>query len=293
VTLTWLGVSTFRVEIGSTVLFLDAYVDRMASAEPNGMTSADVDRADAILVGHSHFDHCYGAQVIAPATGAQVYGSYETVRILAAAGVDEAQLVPLGGGEPFTVGPDEVHVRAYPTLHSCLWATMPDGFDDGCHGDQAVLHDERARRLASLMEAAVTTAPGEIVEHVLATNQGDRGDGGPLAYLLDTPAGRIWWNDTSGIWTGIANEVSADVAIIGSAGRPNLDGEPYQGSLGEFVALQADLLGASRVLVCHHDDWLPPVTRSLDVAPVKALIEEAGRELIETKIGQPVVVGPS
>ncbi|TMA44872.1 MAG: MBL fold metallo-hydrolase [Deltaproteobacteria bacterium] len=54
VTLDWLGVATFRLTIGNLVVFLDAYLDRVPAAPPVGLTTADVARADYVLVGHSH-----------------------------------------------------------------------------------------------------------------------------------------------------------------------------------------------------------------------------------------------
>src|SRR6266849_5717332 len=56
-TLDWLGVSTFRLTINDLVIFLDAYIDRVAGAPPVGIATADIDRADYILIGYSHFDH--------------------------------------------------------------------------------------------------------------------------------------------------------------------------------------------------------------------------------------------
>ena len=81
-TLDWLGCATFRLNLGSMVVLLDAYLDRVPSAPPVGVGVDDIDRADWILVGHSHFDHVYGAERIAARTGATIIGSYETVRIM-------------------------------------------------------------------------------------------------------------------------------------------------------------------------------------------------------------------
>jgi L-ascorbate metabolism protein UlaG (beta-lactamase superfamily) len=81
-TLDWLGVSTFRLTIDDLVVFLDAYLDRVPAAPPVGLTTAEVTRADYVLVGHSHFDHLWGAERIAARTGATVIGSHETVRLL-------------------------------------------------------------------------------------------------------------------------------------------------------------------------------------------------------------------
>src|SRR5712692_5456379 len=95
-TLDWLGCATFRLTIGNLVVCLDAYIDRVPSAAPIGISVSEIDRADSIVVGHSRVDHLYGAERIARATDATVIGSYETVRIMEAEGVPLKQLMPVG-----------------------------------------------------------------------------------------------------------------------------------------------------------------------------------------------------
>src|SRR5436305_14515769 len=97
--LDWYGCATFRLTVGSLVLFLDAYIDRIPEAAGTGLRADDIDRADWIVVGHSHFDHLWGAERIAKRTGATLIGSHETVRIQAQAGVRRGQLLPAGRGE--------------------------------------------------------------------------------------------------------------------------------------------------------------------------------------------------
>ncbi len=87
VTLDWLGTATFRLTLDDVVVFLDAYMDRVPSAPPVGLSAKDVQRADFVLVGHSHFDHLAGAEIIAATTGARVIGSSETCRVLRGAGL--------------------------------------------------------------------------------------------------------------------------------------------------------------------------------------------------------------
>jgi len=120
VELAWFGVSTFRLRIGGTVVFLDAYLDRVSAAPPNGLGTADVDEAHAILIGHSHFDHLYGAQGISDRTGALIVGSHETVRLMAAAGVPSERRLPVAPGDLVELAPD-VRARVLPSLHSCTW----------------------------------------------------------------------------------------------------------------------------------------------------------------------------
>ena len=93
-TLDWLGCATFRLTVADLVVFLDAYIDRVPSAPPVGLTTGDVDRADWIVVGHSHFDHVWGAETIARNTGATILGSYETVRVMEEQGVRASSSCP-------------------------------------------------------------------------------------------------------------------------------------------------------------------------------------------------------
>src|SRR5947209_17125898 len=118
--LDWYGCATFRLTVGSLVIFLDAYIDRVPSAAGPGLRADDIERADWIVVGHSHFDHLWGAERIAKRTGATIIGSHETVRIMEQQGVKLSQLLPVGGGERIRLSP-EVTVAGYPSLHSCVW----------------------------------------------------------------------------------------------------------------------------------------------------------------------------
>src|SRR5947207_320448 len=155
VTLDWLGVATFRLTIGNLVVFLDAYLDRVPAAPPVGLTTADVARADYVLVGHSHFDHLWGAERIAARTGAIVIGSHETVRLL---------------------------------------------------------HD-------------VDRIP--------------------------------------------ERQLRPDVALLAAMGRGNVNGDPVQGTLAQFIASEVEMLRPRRVVLCHHDDWMPPLTRPVDPGPIR------------------------
>jgi L-ascorbate metabolism protein UlaG (beta-lactamase superfamily) len=95
--LDWAGCATFRLTLDDTVVFLDAYLDRPGSATQTGFSADTVERADWILIGHTHTDHLWGADRIALRTGATIVGPYETVRVMAALGVPEAQLLPVAG----------------------------------------------------------------------------------------------------------------------------------------------------------------------------------------------------
>ena len=75
------------------------------------------------------------------------------------------------------------------------------------------------------------------------------------------------------------------MAILAASGRPNVDGEPIQGSMAQFVAMEAKALGSRQVYLGHHDNWMPPVTReTFDMAPLHAELarQAPGATLAET-----------
>ena len=267
--LDWYGCATFRLRTAGLNIFLDAYIDRASGADGPGVRTEDVDECDWIVVGHSHFDHLYGAERIAANTGARIIASYESIRVMEQAGVPLEQMICVAGGETIDLGND-VRVSVYPSQHSCVWSHgQMDSADTVCLGDLGVTWQEQRARFEELVKYLTQQIPPPSSEHLVASQQGDRGDGGALIYVFDTPDGRILYQDTSGHWSGIIDGLAPDVAILAAAGRGNVDGEPIQGSLSQFVARQAQLLGAKRLVLCHHDNWLPGFSIDTDIAPIR------------------------
>jgi L-ascorbate metabolism protein UlaG (beta-lactamase superfamily) len=285
-TLDWFGCATFRLTLGNVVIFLDAYLDRVPDAPQPGLLPEDVERADFIVVGHSHFDHLYGAERIAKRTGARIVGSHETVRIMEAQGVPLDQMIPVSGGERVRLA-DDVTVDVYPSQHSCLWSqTGKIASDEVCIGDLGLTLQEQQARLSRLM-GRVGALGNDVLAHLRASAQGPRGDGGALVYHFRTKVGSLFYQDTSGHWSGILRDLRPDVAILAAAGRGNVDGQPIQGTLAQFVARQVDMLRPRRVFLAHHDDWLPGFSHPIDTKPIHdaiALVRPA-TELVETGYG--------
>jgi L-ascorbate metabolism protein UlaG (beta-lactamase superfamily) len=290
-TLEWLGTATFRLTIGDLVLFLDTYMDRVPSAPPVGLGAAEVTRADYILMGHSHFDHLGGADVIAKNTGAKIIGSNETCRVMRERGVPDGQLMASQGGERHGLAAG-ITVRVFPGLHTCTWILTDVPVDCVEAGHTGLTQVERAQQpgLGQRIWALGPTEEGKVILDHIRGCAGSLSDGGPLAFLIETPQGSIFFQDTSGCWTGVLKEIDADAAILAAAGRANVDGEPIQGSLAQFIAMEAKLLGARTVVLGHHDDWMPPVTMAFDTAPVRAGLakEVPGATLLEPRYLEPV-----
>jgi L-ascorbate metabolism protein UlaG (beta-lactamase superfamily) len=283
--LDWFGCSTFRLRSAGITVLLDAYIDRASGAAGPGLTADDIDGCDWIVIGHSHFDHLWGAERIIANTGARLIGSYETVRLLEHAGVPVDRMICVAGGERIDLG-NGVAVSVYPSLHSCLWTgTHQSGAGDVCLGDLGISWHERAQRMKELGSRLEHTLDDGAIEHLLlaASAHSDRGDGGALLYMFDLPDGTLLFQDTSGHWAAVLGSLNPDVAILAAAGRANVDGEPIQGSLAGFVADEAKVLGIKRLVLGHHDNWLPGFSSAPDIEPIRRALEEQapGVELLE------------
>jgi len=128
--LQWLGTAGFRLAYQGTTVLIDPFVTRTPllhtlRARPLSSDPALVDRlvpaADAVLVGHTHFDHAVDVPRIATVHDAPVYGSTSLRHLLALHGrADLARVV-----EPhqrYEIGPFTVSFT--PSQHSKLLAGL-------------------------------------------------------------------------------------------------------------------------------------------------------------------------
>jgi L-ascorbate metabolism protein UlaG (beta-lactamase superfamily) len=271
VTLDWLGCATFLLQVDHFVILLDAYIDRAPSAPPIGITAAEVDRADAILVGHAHVACIAGSELIARNTGARVACSTESALLLTLAGVNQAQLLPSQGGERHRLS-DDIVVTTYPSLHSCVWLRSAGSITAG-HLGLTEVERTAVRGATPLGGTDLDSALVEQMRQHRATTLHSDHTGGARAYMIETPYGSIFYHDTSSCWTGVVSDLRPDVATVAMAGRANIDGEPIQDSLAQFVGRMADMLRPQRMVLGHHDDWMPPVTSDgtseESIAPVR------------------------
>jgi L-ascorbate metabolism protein UlaG (beta-lactamase superfamily) len=271
-TVEWFGTTTFRVRRAGLDLFFDGYLDRLPGLDPVGLTVGEVGRADFIFVSHAHFDHLYGVAPIARSTGATVVASPESARILRQDGVPEDQLLMVTGGETVRCGP-AASVRVLPALHSCLFAASDSDSAVECLGDLGVSAQDRWSKVQGILADGFQGAGGPVAAAM--RNMLDHSsihDGGQLAYLLQTDDGSVLFSGSSGYWPGIFAGLRPDVAFLALAGRPNVSGEPYQGSSARFMLEQAETLRPGKVCFGHYDP-LVPGQPGTDVTEAAALLE--------------------
>jgi L-ascorbate metabolism protein UlaG (beta-lactamase superfamily) len=293
-TLEWFGCATFRLRVGALTIWLDTFLDRVPAAPQVGLSVTEVSEADFIFISHCHFDHILGANVVARNTGANVVGSYEAMRLMDEGGVPPAQRWPTAGGETIDCG-HGVTVAVYPSVHSCLFATSDPDSGACCLGDLGVsLQERRARQepLFTLMRDPAVMPPDlyKYMNHPVGPVSDL--DGGQLVYFITTPRGSLLWSASSGCWTPLLRELRPDIALLAVAGRPNVDGEPFQGTMAEFIVREVELLHPRRVVFCHHDAFLPPFMNGTDVGPTADALRDRTpwAEVVTMTYGQPVAI---
>ncbi|MGH2728532.1 MAG: MBL fold metallo-hydrolase [Actinomycetota bacterium] len=287
--LEWFGCATFRVRTRGLTLWFDTFVDRIPTAEPVGITAERIDDADLVFVSHAHFDHVLGADTVARNTGTKIVGNFETARVLRDAGVPEDQLWPVSGGETVECAPD-IRVRVFPSVHTHLWAAADLDSGAACSGDLGVTYSERRARQNAIFDL-MAVAPDLAEYSKTVAPRSSRDDGGQLMYLLETPDGSVLFSQSTGYWSGIIRDLRPDVAVLAITGRPNLDGEPFQGSLAEFVTGEVELMRPGTVIFCHHDAWMPPIP-AVNVEPAARLLAEraSNAKLLTLGYSDPVPV---
>jgi len=124
--LTWIGTAGFRLAYQGVVIWIDPYVTRLSLADllrrkvvpPSGEAVGRwIDKADAVLVGHTHFDHALDVPAIARRFGARVYGSSSLAQLMRIHGL-AAQAVTVVPHRDYEVGP--FRFRFTPSRHSRL-----------------------------------------------------------------------------------------------------------------------------------------------------------------------------
>ncbi len=120
-TVTWAGVTTLLIDDGESALMTDGFFSRpplldvvfrpLSPSAPRidgCLARMSVDRLEAVLPVHTHFDHAMDSAVVAERTGARVVGGTSAAQIGRGHGLPEDRVVVVTPGEPITLGAYDV-----------------------------------------------------------------------------------------------------------------------------------------------------------------------------------------
>jgi L-ascorbate metabolism protein UlaG (beta-lactamase superfamily) len=136
----WLGTAGFRFTYQGYTILTDPYFTRpsmraVASRAPVPINDAEIRKyvtaCDAVLLGHTHFDHAMDTPAIARMFGAKVYGSSSLRKLMALYGLAD-QAVEVACNKTYHLGPFEVTFVG--SLHSklALGLAVPSGGEFTC-----------------------------------------------------------------------------------------------------------------------------------------------------------------
>ncbi len=114
----WLGVAGVELTWQDRILAVDPYFTRISFMRqwfgrvlPDAsLVKSHLPACDYLLVTHAHYDHLMDVPVAAQTTGASVYGSPNTCRLLGVLGVPDRQVHEIRGGGVFVCEPYGIRV---------------------------------------------------------------------------------------------------------------------------------------------------------------------------------------
>ena len=195
ISLTWLSIANWLIEVGETRVMTDGYITRLPASTFSGPSFAfgkpsvpdtaaiekvikalDLAKLDYIFTGHSHFDHSFDTAVWAKLTGAQIVGARSTCLQAVAQGIPESQCTTVEGGEVMSLS-DGLTVRVVRWNHS----------GDVTTTDGRLLHSPLELRQAPTPVPDGGLRPGILEDFP--------NGGGARAYLFtaQTTAGPVHW----------------------------------------------------------------------------------------------------
>ncbi|MDA8136575.1 MAG: MBL fold metallo-hydrolase [Desulfobacteraceae bacterium] len=96
----WLGAAGFQISTGQDVFLLDPYLSRNPRALPRqNLTPSDLPAASRIFITHGHFDHILDVPPIARQTEAHIYCAGTAADSLIRNGVDERKIKQVSSDE--------------------------------------------------------------------------------------------------------------------------------------------------------------------------------------------------
>ncbi len=125
---TFLGVSTLLLRDGTAAVLVDGFFTRpgllrtaLGKIAPDGariragLALAHIEKLDAVVAAHSHYDHAMDAADVAMNTGAVVVGSTSTANIARGRGLPEDRIVTVEGTRSLEFG--DLTVTLIPSRH--------------------------------------------------------------------------------------------------------------------------------------------------------------------------------
>ncbi|KUH80028.1 MULTISPECIES: MBL fold metallo-hydrolase [unclassified Mycobacterium] len=244
-TVTWAGVTTLLIDDGDSAVLTDGFFSRpglgevalrrLAPSEPRidgCLTRLRIDRLQAVLPVHTHYDHAMDSAVVAERTGASIVGGKSAAQVGRGHGLPEDRLVVVTAGEAVRLGAYDV--------------TLIEG--DHCPPDR--FPGVIARPVIPPVKASAYRC-GEAWSTLVHHRPSDR---------------RLLVIGSAGFVPGALAGLRADVVYLG-VGQLGLQHERY---LVDYWQETVRTVHARRVVLIHWDDFFRPLHEPLRALPYAA-----------------------
>jgi L-ascorbate metabolism protein UlaG (beta-lactamase superfamily) len=241
-TVTWAGVTTILVDDGSSALMTDGFFSRpglpnvglgqiapSASRIDDSLKRMGVDRLEAVLPVHTHFDHAMDSAVVAGRTGSRLVGGSSAAQVGIGGGLPQDRVVVATPGQPVTLGAYDVTLLE---SEHC----PPDRFP------------------------GVITAP---ITPPVKTSAYKCGEAWSTVVHHRATDRRLLIIGSAGFVPGALAGQRAEVVYLG-IGQLGVQPERY---LVDYWAETVRTVGARRVVLIHWDDFFRPLTKPLRALP--------------------------
>lgn len=239
---TWAGVSTLLVDDGTSAILTDGFFSRpgllsvglgkLAPSLPRidgCLARLGVDKLEAVLPVHTHFDHAMDSALVAERTGARLVGGTSTAQVGAGGGLAPDRILTVTSGEAVPLG--SYDVTLFESEHC-----PPDRFP------------------------GVITAPVVPPVKVSAYKCGEAWS----TLVRHRPSDRtLLIVGSAGAVPGALDGQHAEVVYLG-VGQLGLQSEQYFESYWAETVLT---VGARRVVLIHWDDFFRPLHKPLRALP--------------------------
>jgi L-ascorbate metabolism protein UlaG (beta-lactamase superfamily) len=237
---TWLGVSTLLLRDPSAAILIDGFFTRpglLATATSKigpdparidaALRKAGIQKLDAVITVHSHFDHAMDAPAVAERTGAVLVGSASTAWIARGQGFAEDRIRIVTGAESMKFG--ALEVTLIPSRH------FPHG-----------------QGMGEL--TAPLVPPARAMDYL---------EGGSFAVFVQRQARAVLVQGSAGYVEGSLRGRHADVVYL----AVGLLGSKDEGYRDSYWRETVQVVGAKRVIPTHWDDFTRPLDEPLVALP--------------------------
>ncbi len=241
-TVTWAGVTTLVVDDGASALMTDGFFSRpglisvglgkVAPSVPRidgCLARLGVDRLEAVLPVHTHYDHALDSAIVTQRTGARLVGGDSAANVGRGGGLPEDRILTPVPGEPISLG-------AYDVTLIDSGHCPPDRFPGPIASPVVPPVKASAFKCGEAWSTVVTHRPSN------------------LSLLIVGSAGFV---------PGALAGQRADVVYLG-VGQLGLQPESY---LADYWTETVRTIGARRVVLIHWDDFFRPLHQPLRALP--------------------------